>query len=274
MSQWDKASLRRVLAERLSLSELQDAAFDQSIDYEGVDKSELARRLVLDLDRRGELDQLIDWLTRHRLDIDMQAIEAPVRAGHRDAQAHPELRLMLFSAKGERTRWGHTSDAPVSYIYHVRVNNEGEQAAHAVGVKIIRIDKWSEAGGHTTEELPSPVKLRWSRPQADPCALDITAGDFETCNLGYIIEEDRRAWGQRQRAYRFELNPCVDPWPPNFQGFVYPAERMQVQIVAVAGNARSDVLSIEIAWDGEWGHTAEEMQHHLAVNETGFSRPP
>ena len=104
--------------------------------------------------------------------------------------------------------------------------------------------------------------------------LDITAGDFETCNLGYIIEEDRRAWGQRQRAYRFELNPCVDPWPPNFQGFVYPAERMQVQIVAVAGNARSDVLSIEIAWDGEWGHTAEEMQHHLAVNETGFSRPP
>ena len=267
MSQWDRASLRCVLVERLSLGELQDAAFDHGVDYEGSDKSELARRLVLALDRRETLDQLIIWISGNRPDIDLQTFGVSVATGRRVTQARPKLRLMLFSTKGERTPWGHAPDAPVAYIYHVRVSNDGEQVATQVGVKLTKIGKSSAHGDPTTEELASPVKLRWSRPHADPCALDIAAGDFETCNVGYIIAEDHRAGEQRQREYRFDLNPCIDPWPPNFQGFVRRAERMRVALVAVANNARSDTLCVEIAWDGEWGNTADEMQRHLVVSE-------
>lgn len=71
MAQWDRAALSDVLDQRLTLEEMQDAAFDLGYeDAEGRTKSQLVRALLEYLDDRQQLDRLIDWLKKRRPDID------------------------------------------------------------------------------------------------------------------------------------------------------------------------------------------------------------
>ena len=70
-------ALRQTLGSRLSLDELRDAALDLGIDYEGLEKGELIRRLILSLAQRGRLDQLLAWLRQHRPDIDTTPLAPP-----------------------------------------------------------------------------------------------------------------------------------------------------------------------------------------------------
>jgi hypothetical protein len=61
MAQWDRAALSDVLDQRLTLEEMQDAAFDLGYeDAEGRAKSQLVRALLEYLDDRQQLDRLID----------------------------------------------------------------------------------------------------------------------------------------------------------------------------------------------------------------------
>lgn len=54
-------------------------------------------------------------------------------------------------------------------------------------------------------------------------------------------------------------------WPPGFPGFLSADKTMRLELVAVAENARSNLLHLEIAWDGRWHDQPEEMQKHLVV---------
>ncbi len=72
MPEWDRAALRRILSDRLSLDEVYDLAFDLGIDYEslpGEGRNAKARNLLLALERRGALDALTIWLHENRRDI-------------------------------------------------------------------------------------------------------------------------------------------------------------------------------------------------------------
>lgn len=172
----------------------------------------------------------------------------------------PKLRLSLFDSKGELTRYGEGPDAPPVYFYHLRVGNKRRWIASNVSIKLIEINKPSPDGAFHNGEIPSPVKLRWARSKTDPCSLDIRGRDAEFCNFGFLIK-DRM----------FQLDPCIAPWPPNFRGFINAKEHMRVKVVAVADNAKSNTLCIEIAWDGKWSDEPEEMQRHLVVREVSSS---
>lgn len=76
-TEWNRAELREVLGNRLSLEDLRTVAFDLGLEYEGLEKAELVRRLILDLERRGQIDRLVAWLRQHRPDIDTTSLAPP-----------------------------------------------------------------------------------------------------------------------------------------------------------------------------------------------------
>jgi len=70
--QMTQAELRRVLNERLTLDEVKAACFDLEVDYEnlaGDTKNEKIIELLLHLNRRGRLPDLMAWLVDSRPDL-------------------------------------------------------------------------------------------------------------------------------------------------------------------------------------------------------------
>ena len=93
-----RAALRQTLGNRLSLDDLRDAALDLGIDYEGLEKSELIRRMILSLEQRGRLDQLLAWLHQHRPDIDT----TPLAASPSPAPTAPPTTTAAAARLGDR----------------------------------------------------------------------------------------------------------------------------------------------------------------------------
>ena len=170
----------------------------------------------------------------------------------------PKLNLSLLDTRGDLTRFGDSPQAPKAYFYHLRIVNNRKWTATNVRVKVTKISRSSGLG---LQRLP--VCLIWAtHPGPKLYLMDVLGLDEEACNLGYISQED----------CVFKLD-AMDParfaqsykWPPNFEGFLSKGEKLWLELVAVGENARSNVLCLEIAWDGEWQDNPEEMQKHLVI---------
>ncbi|MFN8484810.1 MAG: SUMF1/EgtB/PvdO family nonheme iron enzyme [Anaerolineae bacterium] len=91
---WNTAKLRDVLNSRLSLDELRNAALDLKVDYEGLEKGELTRRIILNLEQRGHLDQLIVWLQANRPDLDAGQFGAASAVPARESPAATRIEVV------------------------------------------------------------------------------------------------------------------------------------------------------------------------------------
>jgi hypothetical protein len=174
----------------------------------------------------------------------------------------PKLRISLLDSRGDLTRFGDSPDAPLAFFYHLRVRNGRKWTANNVRVRVTMIAKASQARGDG--EQRAPVYLIWAaHPSPKPYLIDVLGRHEEACNLGYITEEERRFKLDAMDPARFGQNY---KWPPTFQGFINGKETMRVELVAVAENARSNTLCLNITWDGQWCGTSEEMQERLVVS--------
>lgn len=50
-------------------------------------------------------------------------------------------------------------------------------------------------------------------------------------------------------------------------GYLEPNEKMRVEAIAVADNAESNPVCIEVSWDGLWSDDASQMEKHLVIAE-------
>jgi hypothetical protein len=173
----------------------------------------------------------------------------------------PRLRISLLDSRGYPTRYGDSQEAPPAFFYHLRVRNIRKWTANHVRVKITKLTK--KYKGQVNWEQRTPVCLVWATlPSPKLYLLDVLGLDEEACNLGFII-----------KGRSFQLD-AMDParvgqnekWPPGFQGFLHADETMRLELVAVAENARSNTLYLEITWDGQWHDQPEEMQKHLVLS--------
>lgn len=73
------------------------------------------------------------------------------------------------------------------------------------------------------------------------------------CDLGKMTEKG------------FEL--ITSFLPNSFSGVLNDSGSIRLEMAALAENARSRSLKLEITWDGEWVESHEEMQEHLAIKE-------
>jgi hypothetical protein len=174
----------------------------------------------------------------------------------------PKLGMSLVEPIGELGRWGDSPQAPLCYWYHVRVVNNRKPLAKNVSVKLVSISKPAATSEFPNGTLANPLRLNWAAERLDRSVADIAGEDSETLNLGYINTEEPR----------FKLDINKDPWPANFQGFIRANERMRVELVAVAENARSEPLRLEISWDGEWRDDPDRMRRHLIIRKVPLDR--
>ena len=171
----------------------------------------------------------------------------------------PRLNLVLHDPSGELISMpeGDGSVTPARY-YHVRVSNSHRwiQATN-VRVVVVGLARPAADGSLTAEPLIGPLQLMW-RFSSYHATFSIVGPD-DICDLGYL-----------KHGEHFRLTPYVSP--TNFPGSLNANERMQVELRAVADNAESQSICIEVSWDGKWIEDTIEMGRHLVVKEVDCTR--
>jgi hypothetical protein len=164
--------------------------------------------------------------------------------------AGPKLRINLRSSKGELN---YIQDRTPTLYYHLRVVNK-RRGAQAKNVRVVLTGllKSDRHGKFVDQTLSGPLQLTWQFPNIHPQYPTIGPEDF--CDLGNLI-----------KCRRFVLSPYVIP--NNFTGYLDPNEKMRVEVIAVADNAESNPMCIEVSWDGLWSDDANQMEKHLVIAE-------
>jgi len=141
---------------------------------------------------------------------------------------------------------------PARY-YHLRVrNSHGWSQATNVRVVITGLAKPAADGSMVTQPLSGPLQLMWRFSSYHPSYSIV--GPDDICDLGFL-----------KRGQNFVLTPYV--FPNNFAGSLDGNQRMQVVLKAIADNAESPFICIEVSWDGQWADDTLEMAKHLVVKQ-------
>ena len=169
--------------------------------------------------------------------------------------APPRLMLKLENADGVKTPVslkapdGSTRET-MGRWYHVRVSNERRWSpATQVQVFLLRVEEPDAAGEFKVTWL-GEIPIRWRDQEIKP--LVRTIGHADDCDLCSVVEEK---W--------LELHPLVIPHALDARRRT--SCRLIVTLQARGVEADSNLLRVEIAWDGKWSEDADEMAHHMVV---------
>jgi hypothetical protein len=148
--------------------------------------------------------------------------------------ASPRLDLRLYNAAGEPTKYDDGSN--VRY-YHLAVSNKRNWApAKNVVVHITLLERPGPDGEWRPAMYSGAVPLVWQFGQFYAGLPSI--GREHICDLGRIAE-----------GGQFKLKTLFRP--NNFVNTIGAGEKARVHLRAVADNAQSNPLVIEVAWDGK-----------------------
>ena len=170
----------------------------------------------------------------------------------------PNLRISLLDARGELIRGGVLIEGqPQTHLtrwYHIRLTNESRArfpAAHDARVMLVRVEKPGPADGPPQVIYQGALPLRWQHQETDP-ALRRTIGPEAVADLLFVSEH-----------CIVNLTPLLIPnnLPANLTGEM----KLWVTLQARSTEADSNVLRVEIAWDGQWDTGEEEMARHLVL---------
>jgi len=174
----------------------------------------------------------------------------------RSRLAGPRLELSLRSMTGDMTL---SSYGKRMLYYHLLVQNKRSWSpAKSVRVLVTQLSKRGPDGEYHWEEIIGSLQLQWAYPQYHELLPTITSE--ETCDLGSL-----------QESGLFRLATYISP--NNFQGFVGPNESMRVTVIAIAHNAQSQPLELQVSWNGTWSTNSDEMRKHCVVKEITRAAP-
>src|SRR5258706_4339912 len=162
-----------------------------------------------------------------------------------------KLMLELHDEQGEPITF---SDGMPSRYYHLRVSNK-KRWSQATNVRIVitGMKRPAADGIFVNQPLSGPLQLVWRFNALHPL-YSIVVPD-EICDLGYLKRDDK-----------FLLTPFVVP--TNFNQFIGPNEKVRVEVKALADNAESKPLSIDMSWDGIWSDDTIDMSKHLVIKRS------
>ena len=162
----------------------------------------------------------------------------------------PKLKIALKNTKGEISKF---SDGVISRYFHLRVFNERRTApAHNVRVVIKAIFRPKADGTMCLAPLSGPIQLAWQFQGSNPQFQ--TIGAESTCDLGFLRKNEP-----------FRLSALYSSI--SFNGTVKKGEKIIVELAAFADEIESNMLKIEIAWDGIWSDDSDELIKHLVVKQ-------
>ena len=168
----------------------------------------------------------------------------------RSVLASPKLQVSLFLREGEPTKY---SDGRNVRYYHLLVKNKRKWApAKNVLVHITLLERPGPDGEWQPAMYSGQVPLIWQF--GDYYSGLPSIGRERICDLGRIAE-----------GGGFELKTQFRP--NNFDCSVKGNQSIRVHLQAVSDNGHSNVLVLEIAWDGKWNLGSKEMASHLVIKE-------
>jgi len=171
----------------------------------------------------------------------------------------PKLVLTLHDPQGELINVSfEEGKTTLARYYHLRVSNK-HRWTQATNTRIViaGLTRPAADGSLVSQPLSGPLQLMWRFSNFH--LLYSIVGPDDICDLGHLIRGDK-----------FRLTPFV--FPANFTGVLEANQRMRVEVKAVADNAESQSLCIDISWDGIWSDDTLEMAKHLVVKEMPCAR--
>jgi hypothetical protein len=166
--------------------------------------------------------------------------------------APPKLKIVPHTPEGSLTRF---TDGPRVYFYHLRVVNDRPWAV-AKNCRVFLRALYKRCPDQQFHPLPFAVPLQyvWSPAETTPTVLNISKD--QVLDFGRLPED----------ADRF--TPVLYSYSNNFQGYLGAGEAIRYALEVVGdgfGWRRYQVF--EVAWDGQWYDSKEEMSRHLVIKE-------
>jgi hypothetical protein len=138
--------------------------------------------------------------------------------------------------------------------YHVRVANKRRWSpATDVRLLLLQLEQHDAAGQYQTTWV-GEIPLQWSNPQIMP--LTPTIGPAYDCVLCSVLKHPTD-------PHTLSLHPIIQPFnlPTRWQTPTQVALTLQARSL----DSDSNMLRVEIAWDGKWADDTGQMAKHLVV---------
>jgi len=166
--------------------------------------------------------------------------------------AGAQLNVRLNDSCGN---FGERGDKKKACYFHVIVRNRRLWSpARDVRVRIEQLKMRQPDDNYIPVSLVYALPLWWTPKELQD--IQRTIATQETCDLGNLVEGEDR----------FRLATAYSPL--NVQNYVKAGEAIRVRIVASGQNVTSSApLSLEIAWDGKFPTSKDDVPKHLVVKQ-------
>lgn len=166
--------------------------------------------------------------------------------------APPKLKIVPHTLEGSLTQ---LTNGPPAYFYHLRVENERPWAI-AKNCRVLLRALHKRGPDQQFHPLPFAVPLQfvWSPSEAMPTVINISKE--QVFDFGLLPNG----------ADHFR--PVLYSYSNNFQGCLKAGEALRYSLEVVGdGFAWSQFQVFEVAWDGKWDPSTDNMAHHLTIRE-------
>ncbi len=171
----------------------------------------------------------------------------------------PKLFLSLLKPEGEETFISNAENTPVRY-YHLKVENKRKGLiAKNVQVVLLSINSPYKGGENKTTTIGGRLPFPWSFREKIKGLEDriyySNIGPDDICDLACLIK------GGVLTILAAEWNLIKD------QVRLAANQKASVEAVAIADNAQSNRLALEISWDGRWPENDPDALNHIVIQK-------
>lgn len=160
----------------------------------------------------------------------------------------PQLTLDL-----EEPSWNWTKDHRGGWYYLLKVSNKRDtHPATNVRVHLIGADTLDKSGNWHQTQFSGPVQVSWRWPEST--SRYVTVGPEEYATVFSFVD------GQEHGKVNL-----IDP-PLNTLTHYASGWTTRFHFQAASDYGKSNIVVIEVSWDGKWSNDLEEMNGHFAIS--------
>lgn len=147
-----------------------------------------------------------------------------------------------------------TNDGRGGWYYLIQViNSKQSNPANNVRLQLNKVYKKAPDGTWKESKFSGPTQVMWQWSKYSP--LYATIGPPELATFGALLENSN------------EIELRMYWYPNNLKNKIQSNDPTRLEFRAVSDTAVSELLIIEVAWDGEWFKEISVMQNHCIVKK-------
>lgn len=161
----------------------------------------------------------------------------------------PDLTITIDEPTNNKT----TNDVN-GWYYRIKILNKRESSpANNVRLLLTNVYKKGPDGKWIEKKFSGPTQVMWQWPRITP--LYLTIGPDQSATFGSLLESTEH------------IDLKLYWYPNNLNNKIFENDHTLLKFQAVSDTAVSNILIVEVAWDGKWVEGATEMEDHCIVKE-------